>query len=164
MPFTCYKAVWAISWPRNRRGGKVRWLRTLLFPFSRRPCLLENTGWRSVKKKDLQRECSLCCSNLGPFLCSRYFFSFPDLKFAQIWTEKLTPQHQHLALSKSHWRKKMVTWLWEVRDLKESIMFKVYTMDIWAIFLHFPVKLRQSQILHRETNQSSRGRDRNFDI
>ncbi len=46
MPFTCYKAAWAISWPRNWRGGKVHWLRTPLFPFNRRPCLPKNTGKR----------------------------------------------------------------------------------------------------------------------
>lgn len=43
-------------------------------------------------------------------------------------------------------------------------MFKVYKMEICAICLHFSVKLQQPQILSRETNQSSQGKDHNLDI
>lgn len=43
----------------------------------------------------------------------------------------------------------LVTWLWEVRNLKQSIMFKVYTMGIWVTRLPLPVHLQLCQILQR---------------
>lgn len=130
------------------RGGKVCWLRTPLFPFqweslSAGGHRMEECEIKTTKERALNTVFG--CSDSDPlhFSSRAGIYFLPELKstrsglqnklhstniFASMWNASDVP-----------FVEKLVTRLWEVRNLRQGIMFKVYTMEIWVICLTFPV-------------------------
>lgn len=75
MPFTCYKAAWAISWPRNWRGGKGLLIKNPIVPFQwSTPSAGEHRMEECENKRPPKRALRTLCPaplKLGRFLLPR---------------------------------------------------------------------------------------------